>query len=216
MKMTSFISTICFGLVDMFLKWPRKIKKKIRRRYLLSFCVLDENVIIRDNFNINFAFPPNQRKYIYIGKNSIVDGNFVFESSNGEVHIGKCCWVGQSAFIARENIIIEDYAVIADGSIFYTHNSHSLNFMQRREEIKECYDALSKNRNVLETKTWHDVSAKPIFIKKDTWIGMRCIILKGTVIGEGAIVGAGSLVAKDVEPWTVVAGNPATIVKRLK
>ena len=45
---------------------------------------------------------------------------------------------------------------------------------------------------------------------------MNCIILKGVTIGEGAIVGAGSVVTKDVPAWTVVAGNPAKIVKKLK
>lgn len=44
---------------------------------------------------------------------------------------------------------------------------------------------------------------------------MNCIILKGVTIGEGAIVGAGSVVTKDVPAWTVVAGNPAKVVKTL-
>jgi acetyltransferase-like isoleucine patch superfamily enzyme len=87
--------------------------------------------------------------------------------------------------------------------------------MERQKDIKGYYDSLSKNENSLETKTWHDVSAKPIFIKKDAWIGMNCIVLKGTVIGEGAIVGAGSVVTKNVEPLTVVGGNPARIIKKI-
>jgi len=41
------------------------------------------------------------------------------------------------------------------------------------------------------------------------WIGFRAIILPGVTIGEGAVVGAGSVVTKDVEPYTIVAGNPA-------
>jgi len=206
MKIISFI--------NMFLQYPRKRKKENRRKYLLSFCVVDETSIIGEHFNINFAIPPSARKYIYIGKNSIVDGVFNFDSSNAEIHIGKYCYIGPSTFIARENIVIEDYAVIAFGSIFYTHNAHSLDFMERRKDIKEYYDALLKKENPLETKTWYNVSAQPILIKKDTWIGMNCIVLKGTVIGEGAIVGAGSLVAENVESWTVVGGNPARFIKR--
>ena len=56
----------------------------------------------------------------------------------------------------------------------------------------------------------------PIKICDNAWIGMNAIILKGVEIGEGAIVGAGSVVTKNVEPWTMVAGNPARVVKRLK
>ena len=45
---------------------------------------------------------------------------------------------------------------------------------------------------------------------------MGCKILKGVKIGEGAIVAAGSIVTKDVEPWTMVGGNPAVVIKKLK
>lgn len=53
----------------------------------------------------------------------------------------------------------------------------------------------------------------PITIGNHVWIGMRAIILKGVTIGDGAVIGAGSVVTKDVPPNTVVAGNPAKIVK---
>jgi acetyltransferase-like isoleucine patch superfamily enzyme len=47
------------------------------------------------------------------------------------------------------------------------------------------------------------------------WIGANVIILKGVTIGEGAIVGAGSVVTKDVPPYTIVAGNPARIIREI-
>ena len=53
----------------------------------------------------------------------------------------------------------------------------------------------------------------PVHIGNDVWIGCRTIILKGVRIGEGAIVGAGSVVTKDVPPYTLVAGNPAQAKK---
>lgn len=43
----------------------------------------------------------------------------------------------------------------------------------------------------------------------DSWIGVGAIILNGVTIGDGAVVGAGAVVTKDVEPFTIVAGNPA-------
>ena len=54
---------------------------------------------------------------------------------------------------------------------------------------------------------------KDIVIEDDVWIGTRCIILKGVTIHEGAIVGAGSIVTKDVPPYTIVAGNPAKVIR---
>jgi maltose O-acetyltransferase len=54
-----------------------------------------------------------------------------------------------------------------------------------------------------------------VIINDKAWIGFNAILLKGVVIGEGAVVAAGSVVTKDVEPWTMVAGNPARVIKRL-
>ena len=55
--------------------------------------------------------------------------------------------------------------------------------------------------------------AKPIHIKKNAWIGIAATILPGITIGENSIVGAGSVVTKDVPDNTIVAGNPARIIK---
>ena len=48
------------------------------------------------------------------------------------------------------------------------------------------------------------------------WIGGSVIIMGGVTVGNGTTIGAGSVVTKDVEPWTVVAGNPARVIKRLE
>lgn len=56
-------------------------------------------------------------------------------------------------------------------------------------------------------------TAEPIVIEDDVWIASNAIILKGVHIGKGAVVAAGSVVTKDVAPYTVVAGVPAKIIK---
>ncbi|MEH1965208.1 MAG: acyltransferase [Nostoc sp.] len=53
-----------------------------------------------------------------------------------------------------------------------------------------------------------------VIIGDRCWIAYRAIILPGVTIGEGAVVGAGSVVTKDIEPYTVVAGNPARFIKK--
>ncbi len=57
---------------------------------------------------------------------------------------------------------------------------------------------------------------RPIIIQDDVWIGSRVTLLPGITIGKGAIIGAGSVVTKDVESYSIVAGNPAKIIKRRK
>jgi len=55
---------------------------------------------------------------------------------------------------------------------------------------------------------------RPIMIEDDVWIGAGTTILPGCRIGRGSIVGAGSVVTRSVDPWSVVAGNPARLLRR--
>ncbi|MEG1313563.1 MAG: acyltransferase [Bacilli bacterium] len=57
---------------------------------------------------------------------------------------------------------------------------------------------------------------KRVVIGNDVWIGTRVIILPGVQVGDGAIIGAGSIVTKDIEPYAVVGGNPAKVIKYRK
>ena len=67
----------------------------------------------------------------------------------------------------------------------------------------------------------HDISSRimeltyaPIKIGANSWVAAWATILPGVTVGEGAVVGAGAVVAKNVEPWTVVGGNPAKFIKK--
>lgn len=80
------------------------------------------------------------------------------------------------------------------------NNTHRMDWFSMypfMEKIKEAY--ISKGDTV---------------IADGVWIGMRAMILPGVHIGEGAIVAAGSVVIKDIEPYTIVGGNPATVIKK--
>ena len=57
--------------------------------------------------------------------------------------------------------------------------------------------------------------SKPIRICSEAWLGACCVILPGVTVGRHAVVGAGSIVTRDVEPFTVVAGNPAKKIKHI-
>lgn len=58
-----------------------------------------------------------------------------------------------------------------------------------------------------------ETDEQEVTIGNDVWLGRRALILPGVSIGEGSIVGAGAVVTKDVEPYTIVAGNPAKVIK---
>ena len=53
----------------------------------------------------------------------------------------------------------------------------------------------------------------PVAIGDDVWLGARVIVLKGVTIGDGAIVGAGSVVTRDIPPWSIAGGQPAKVIR---
>lgn len=60
----------------------------------------------------------------------------------------------------------------------------------------------------------HSLITKPIVIEDQAWVGAKAYIGMGVMVGQGAVVGATASVYKDVEPWTVVGGNPAKFIKK--
>lgn len=87
-------------------------------------------------------------------------------------------------------------------------------FKKRKECIVE-YNILGEVRNKVTLQELPQVLRKGNAIMgNDVWIGRNCTIMPGVKIGDGAIIAANSVVVKDVEPYTIVAGNPAKFIKK--
>ena len=71
----------------------------------------------------------------------------------------------------------------------------------------------SRGHDYTVTPMWDSSTTGPVTIGNDVWIGTNCVILPGVSIGDGAVIGAGSVVTRDVESGTIVAGIPARLVK---
>lgn len=141
-----------------------------------------------------------------IGHNSIFEGNIYFERDYSKVFIGENTFIGKSNIVSAESVIFGNDILVAWGCYFVDHNSHSIYFNERANDVRNWYNGI---------KDWSTVERKPIVIKDKAWIGFNSIILKGVTIGEGAIVAAGSIVTKDVPDWCIVAGNPAKVIKEI-
>jgi acetyltransferase-like isoleucine patch superfamily enzyme len=143
---------------------------------------------------------------IVIGNNCDVRGELMTFGHGGEIIIGNYSFVGERTKIwSAKKIIIGDRVLISHNVNIHDNNSHPLDSKLRHEDFKHIATIGFQKVN--------DLKEKEIIIKDDVWIGFNSIILKGVTIGEGAIVGAGSVVTKDVEPYTIVAGNPAKFIK---
>lgn len=159
---------------------------------------------------------PSNRVFLEVGEGNILGCEFRFESREGYIKVGDECYIGPSLLISRNRIVIGNHVTIAWGCTIYDHDSHSLDYRERRKDIDREIANIRRGEEFIQDKDWSTVNSKPIIIKDDAWIGMNAIILKGVTVGRGSVVGAGSVVTKDVPDWTVVAGNPAVVVKQIK
>lgn len=164
-----------------------------------------------------FRFDTNENiNKIIIGEDCMINCHFIFESNEGEITIGNKVFInGGTKLISRSKITIGNYVTIAWGCLIYDHNSHSIDYRERQNDIDTQLDDYKKYGNFIKSKNWNTVKSKEIIIKDNVWIGFDCVILNGVTIGEGAIIGARSVIREDVQPWTIVAGNPAVVIKKI-
>ena len=129
-----------------------------------------------------------------VGDNTKI-GAFVEIQKNA--FIGKNCKISSHTFIC-EGVTIED-------NVFIGHNVTFINDSFPRATAKD---------GKLQTEV--DWKVEPTLVKKGASIGSGSTILSDVIIGENAIIGAGSVVTKNVPPDTIVAGNPAKILRKVE
>ena len=122
-------------------------------------------------------------------------GTFVEIQKNA--FIGRNCKISSHTFIC-EGVTVEDDVFIG----------HHVTF------INDMYPRSTAEGGGLQTEA--DWKVVPTFIRKGASVGSSVTILAGVTVGEGAIVGAGAVVTKDVPPWTIVAGNPAKVLRKIE
>lgn len=126
------------------------------------------------------------------GKSVDIEKNAKFSP---HIKIGHHSGIGINSLI-QENVEIGNYVMMGPNVSIYTKN-HKTSL--EKPMIFQGFE-----------------EAKKVIIKDDVWIGSNVIILPGVTIESGAIIGAGSVVTKDVLKNTIVAGNPAKVIKERK
>lgn len=99
-------------------------------------------------------------------------------------------------------LILGNYVSIAPNVMFIPVSEHNYRVLSTYPFKVKCLN-----------KTCEALSKGSIIVEDDVWIGANSIILSGVRIGQGAVIAAGSVVTHDVEPYSIVAGNPAKFVK---
>ena len=135
---------------------------------------------------------------ISLGERCSLEHGIYFNAAGGysagvAISVGAGTFIGSGCeFNAIESIRIGQNCLIASGSRFIDHNHGT--------ELGT------------PMKLQPEVSA-PIVLGSDVWVGANCVVLKGVTIGDGAIVAAGSIVTKPVDPYTIVGGAPAKLIR---
>ncbi|MBR4124041.1 MAG: CatB-related O-acetyltransferase [Clostridia bacterium] len=164
-------------------------------------------------------------------KDKLPDPNIVYpiEGYKDEIYV--------KPTIKNPNIIVGDFTYIADNE-FESHVSHLYEwnddkliigkFCQIAKGVEFVMNGANHQMNAVSTFPFYtlsgwDMSAPskndlPLkgntVIGNDVWIGQNAVILPGVHIGDGAIVGANCVIGHNVEPYTIVVGNPARVIRK--
>ncbi len=118
--------------------------------------------------------------------------------AGAEIEIGNGVGMSGVTIYAREKITIGDNTLIGGNVKILDNDFHPLDAEKRRANDEES------------------IGTRPVVIGKDCFIGCNALILKGTELGDGCVVGAGAVVCGKFPPHTVIAGNPARVIRTLE
>jgi acetyltransferase-like isoleucine patch superfamily enzyme len=152
---------------------------------------IGENVTIKSSFLSNL---------IGLYSRTII----VTRTKDASISIGNNVGISGATIYARKGIYIGDNVCIGGNCKILDNDFHPLEAEMRNKLLA---DAEGGNSEL--------VPAKEIYIGKDCFIGCNTIILKGTILGDGCVVGAGAVVSGTFEDGSVIAGNPAKVIRKL-
>lgn len=183
----------------------RKIKTAYKMKLFSETATFGENLKISSG---SFCTAPCKTQII-IGNNCDLSDCRLYAIGDGKILIGNFTTIRYNSKISAVcEIKIGDYVIISNNVRIYDHNSHPTDPQVRIEMCKGGFygDAWSATK----------ASNKPVTVEDNVWVGEYSTILKGVHIGKGSIVASNSVVVKDVPPYSIVAGNPAKIVKYIE
>ena len=138
----------------------------------------------------------------------VLSGTMLDVGPLGRVTVGECAMLNACWLIADSEITIGDCTMLSWSVIVMDSYRFPRNRVLRREELMKLTERPDRRSAAA-------VTARPVHIGNNVWIGFEACILPGVTIGDGAVVGARSVVFEDVPPYTVAAGNPARCVRQL-
>lgn len=154
-------------------------------------------IIIGDDVTIKSSFLSN---LVGLYSRCII----VTRTPGAYIHIGNNVGISGATIYARKGIKIGDNTAIGGNVKILDNDFHPIEFEERNKLLNDVRGGDSDL-----------IPAKPIFIGKNCFIGCNSIILKGSMLGDNCVVGAGAVVAGKFEANSIIAGNPAKVIRKL-
>jgi acetyltransferase-like isoleucine patch superfamily enzyme len=179
----------------------------IQRLIGRATCRLQKGAFLSHTARIRNALGDSDK--IIIGEYSHVRGELMIFGHGGRISIGEWCYVGVGTRIwSAASIEIGNRVLISHSVNVFDNLTHPLQAARRHEQAKQIFASGQLPRE-------NSLDEKPIKIGDDAWIGACAMVLRGVSVGKGGVVAAGAVVTKDVPAYSIVAGNPAVVVREL-
>lgn len=166
-----------------------------------SNIVVGENTVVESSFSFKHFFS-SLPVALKVCNNVTLWRTAISTEEKGFIEIGDYSYITNASLVCSQKISIGKRVFIAGGVTIADSDFHPLDPALRIADTI----ALSP---VGHAKNRPPVSAKPVIIEDDVWIGFNATILKGVHIGAGAIISPGAVVIENVAAGATVAGNPA-------
>lgn len=165
--------------------------------WTIRFRLFSRKIKFGKNFVCNWRLKIKGPGFVTFGDNVNLwahaePNQFLTFTPSAQIVIGNSCRLNGVTLQARTSVVVQDQAMIGS-AVIMDNDFHGLNPARRNENIP----------------------TKPIVIGKNAWVAGQAAILKGVEIGENSVIGFRAVVTKNVPANTVVAGNPAKIIKEL-
>ena len=176
---------------------------------------IPESVVWGDGFYAETAqvfrfIRSRKRPAVVFGEHcSLYSGCSFSLGPGGSVTVGDFTMLNGALIMCEERITIGSHCMVSWNVGIADSDFHPLDPAQRRIDA-QALAPFFENRPPRPK-----IGTAPVVIGDNVWIGMGAVILKGVAIGENSVVAAGAIVTRDVPPNTVVAGNPAKVVREL-
>jgi len=170
---------------------------------------LDETAYLETTYSFEL-FRSSEPDALRIGRGASIYLGVMFDFGlAARARVGDYTLMNGSRLICDASIEIGDHCLISWNTVFMDTYRVPVEPALRRPQLEAATQRAPRSVGA-------DVPARPIRIGNNVWIGFDSCVLPGVTIADGSIVGARSVVVEDVPPYTVVAGNPARVIRLIE